>query len=162
VKDIVGIRGWPEDKGRDGERKPMQWNADTNAGFSTAPSTWLPVAPGFEKVNVTAESKDSGSILNYYKALLRLRKTDPALRDGDFALLNEDDPNVLSFVRRAPGGEAAIVILNCTPQPHAAAVRGLAGSSASILLSSFKNRGDAVRLDSLTLPAYGALVARVE
>jgi alpha-glucosidase len=47
VQDPVGRRGWPEDKGRDGERTPMQWNTGTNAGFSSAPKTWLPLAPGY-------------------------------------------------------------------------------------------------------------------
>jgi alpha-glucosidase len=27
VKDPVGLTGWPKDKGRDGERTPMQWNS---------------------------------------------------------------------------------------------------------------------------------------
>ena len=33
VKDPVGVRGWPKEKGRDGERTPMQWNTRANAGF---------------------------------------------------------------------------------------------------------------------------------
>jgi alpha-glucosidase len=161
VKDIVGIRGWPEDKGRDGERKPMQWNGGANAGFSTARMTWLPVAPGYEKVNAAAESRNSGSILNYYRTLLRLRKTDAALRDGDFALVNEDDPNVLSFLRRAPNGETVLVSLNCTSQPRAISIRGLTRPSAVALVSSFIKPGDPVRLDRLNLPPYGTLVAHV-
>ena len=32
VKDPIGITGWPKEKGRDGERTPMQWNAATPAG----------------------------------------------------------------------------------------------------------------------------------
>ncbi|MGO9228772.1 MAG: alpha-glucosidase [Bryobacteraceae bacterium] len=34
VRDPIGITGWPKDKGRDGERTPMQWDAGPNAGFS--------------------------------------------------------------------------------------------------------------------------------
>ena len=161
VKDIVGIRGWPEDKGRDGERKPMQWNGDTTAGFSTSQTPWLSVAPGYEKVNVSAETRDPASLLNYYKALLRLRKSDPALRDGDFALLNEDDPSVLLFVRRAPDGTAALIALNCTPEAHSIAVRGLPERSGKVLLSSFAAVGTALDTGTLQLPPYGALVARL-
>ena len=36
VKDPIGITGWPLEKGRDGERTPMQWDASANAGFSNA------------------------------------------------------------------------------------------------------------------------------
>src|SRR2546430_16813962 len=28
VRDPIGIKGWPTEKGRDGERTPMQWTAD--------------------------------------------------------------------------------------------------------------------------------------
>src|ERR1700733_8045406 len=34
VKDPIGIAGWPTEKGRDGERTPMQWNDSAYAGFS--------------------------------------------------------------------------------------------------------------------------------
>ncbi len=44
VKDPIGITGWPKEKGRDGERTPMQWDASANAGFSTG-RPWLPVPP---------------------------------------------------------------------------------------------------------------------
>ena len=42
VKDPIGITGWPKEKGRDGERTPMQWDSSKDAGFSTAAKTWLP------------------------------------------------------------------------------------------------------------------------
>ena len=34
VKDPLGQVGWPQNKGRDGERTPMQWNRSPNAGFT--------------------------------------------------------------------------------------------------------------------------------
>ncbi len=46
VKDPIGITGWPKEKGRDGERTPMQWDSSKDAGFSDAANTWLPVASG--------------------------------------------------------------------------------------------------------------------
>jgi len=161
VKDIIGIKGWPEEKGRDGERKPMQWNGDTNAGFSTSKTPWLPVSPGYQKMNAAAEARDPGSILNYYKALLKLRKTDAALRDGDFALVNAQDPNVLSFVRRAANGTAALIVVNCTAASQTAAIGGLAETKANVLLSSFAAKGTPIDLDGINLPPYGALVLRI-
>ncbi len=44
VKDPIGIIGWPKEKGRDGERTPMQWDGSANAGF-TSGAPWLPVPP---------------------------------------------------------------------------------------------------------------------
>ena len=43
VKDPIGVTGWPKEKGRDGERTPMQWSGEKNAGFTTGNNTWLPV-----------------------------------------------------------------------------------------------------------------------
>src|ERR1700736_634346 len=46
VKDPQGVTGWPGEKGRDGERTPMQWSDAPNAGFSDA-KPWLPVPPSY-------------------------------------------------------------------------------------------------------------------
>jgi alpha-glucosidase len=81
VKDPVGRTGWPKDKGRDGERIPMPWNADTDGGFSTAKTTWLPVEYDYRTLNVAVEDRNPNSLLNYYKTLIRLRKQDAQLRD---------------------------------------------------------------------------------
>ena len=40
VKDPIGKLGWPVQKGRDGERTPMQWRGGVNAGFSGG-KPWL-------------------------------------------------------------------------------------------------------------------------
>ena len=45
VHDPIGKLGWPKEKGRDGERTPMQWDAAANAGFTTAAKPWLAVPP---------------------------------------------------------------------------------------------------------------------
>ncbi len=61
VKDPIGQRGWPKEKGRDGERTPMQWSTDANAGFSTA-APWNPVDPRYKTYNV--ETEKGGSEFN--------------------------------------------------------------------------------------------------
>jgi alpha-glucosidase len=160
VKDPNGVRGWPENKGRDGERKPMQWNGDTSAGFSTSTNTWLSVAPGFEKVNAQVEDKDPNSILNYYRTLLRLRKTNLALRDGDFSLVNQDDPNVLSYIRRS-GNETVLVTLNITPDNQTIAIQGQKATAGTTLLSSWLKPGARVDLKKIELPPYGVVVTKL-
>jgi alpha-glucosidase len=74
VHDPIGKIGWPKEKGRDGERTPMQWNGSAEAGFTTSAKPWLPVPPSATQYNVEAERKDAGSIFNWYKRLLALRK----------------------------------------------------------------------------------------
>src|SRR5213075_2628829 len=82
VHDPIGKLGWPKEKGRDGERTPMQWDSTPQAGFTTVSKPWLPIPPSSAQYNVDAESKDPNSILNTYKKLIGLRRSERALRDG--------------------------------------------------------------------------------
>src|SRR5208282_2461166 len=70
VKDPIGRIGWPQEKGRDGERTPMQWDESANAGFSKT-TPWLPVPATAKTHNVADELKDPDSVLNYYKKVLK-------------------------------------------------------------------------------------------
>lgn len=117
VKDPIGKLGWPREKGRDGERTPMQWTAGVNAGFS-AVKPWLPVGPNYKTHNVETESKDPNSVLSFYRALGRLRQDEAAFRDGTYRAVNTDDANVLSYVRSAANGEQVLVALNMSAEPR--------------------------------------------
>ena len=110
MQDPEGKLGWPKEIGRDGERTPMQWNDSANAGFSAA-KPWLPVPHSARTHNVADEMKDPDSVLSFYRKLLALRHTEAALLDGDYVSINEDNPNVLTYLRRYKG-EAILVILN--------------------------------------------------
>jgi alpha-glucosidase len=161
VRDPIGITGWPQEKGRDGERTPMQWTDGANAGFSTGSSTWLPVAPDYKERNVAVERPDPNSLLNFYKALIRLRKQNSALRDGDFALVNASDRNVLSYLRKAGDGASVLVVLNCTALPQTVSF-DLPSKEAATLLSSFAKTGRPVDLKRFMLPPYGSWVGQLK
>jgi len=118
VKDPIGRTGWPEEKGRDGERTPMQWSNNANAGFSDA-TPWLPVPPSYQTHNVASESQDPNSVLNLYRKVLALRHTNRALLEGSYTALNEDDPNVMSYLRSSKG-KAVLVALNMSATPQKA------------------------------------------
>lgn len=159
VRDPIGIIGWPKEIGRDGERTPMQWNDGKDAGFSAAAKTWLPVAPDYRTVNVAAEERNPDSLLDYYRSLIQLRKTNTALRDGDFELIDRSDDNVLAWLRKASNGETVLVALNFTASPRPVAFD--VGPAATTLLSSFSKKGAIVDLKSVTLPPYGAYIGQV-
>ncbi len=110
VKDPIGIAGWPKEKGRDGERTPMQWDNSPNAGFSQF-KPWLPVPGSYKTHNVASELKDPESVLQFYKRLLALRHREPALLDGDYVALDQDNLDVLSYLRRYHN-QAVLVVLN--------------------------------------------------
>jgi len=163
VKDPVGRVGWPEDKGRDGERTPMQWNGELNAGFSrTAP--WLPVPDSYKTHNVAAELKNPDSILNFYKRLLALRHQEATLLEGEYVPLNEDDPNVLAYLRRYKD-EAMLVVLNMSGSEQKVSFdlgrKGFSGPSAATMLTTLKSHPPAADLSALSLGPFDVYVAKV-
>jgi alpha-glucosidase len=116
VKDPIGRLGWPKEKGRDGERTPMQWSDEPNAGFTTG-TPWNALPDTYKTYNVAHELKDPNSILNWYKQLLALRRSRPALLDGEYVALNEKDPNVFSYLRKIKN-DAVIVVINMSAAPQ--------------------------------------------
>ncbi len=164
VHDPIGKLGWPTEKGRDGERTPMQWNSSPNAGFTTSTTPWLKVPPSAATYNVETETKDPDSVFNAYKRLLALRKSNPALRDGSYEAVNKDDPDVFSFVRKG-GTSTVLVALNMSN--HAKTVsfqlakKAVKGPSAAVLFSSPRLSAGVLELDRVELPPFGAVVAAV-
>jgi alpha-glucosidase len=165
VRDPIGKIGWPKEKGRDGERTPMQWDSSKKAGFSTAARTWLPVPPSAKQYNVASESGDPESILSFYKRLLALRRNNPALREGSYISLNRSDPNVLSFLRKNNAGEAVLVALNMSSQLQTVAFdlssQAITGKTARPLLTAASSTTPEIWLNGVTLPPFGVLIAAV-
>lgn len=160
VKDPIGKTGWPEEKGRDGERTPMQWSDAANAGFSTV-APWLPVAPNYKTHNVETEDQDPDSILNFYRRVLALRHEDPALREGRYIALNEGDPNVLSYLRQYKD-EAVLVVLNMSGAQQSVkfdlAKQGFGKSKPTTLLTTIKPEPSGV--GAIELPPFGVYIAK--
>jgi alpha-glucosidase len=161
VHDPIGKRGWPKEKGRDGERTPMQWDAASGAGFTTNAKPWLPIAPSSTTYNVETESKDPNSIYNVYKRLLALRKANPILRDGVQESIDNDDPNVFAFLRRTSDG-AVLVALNMSAHPHTVAFHLTVGKQLKPLLTTPTQSTETIPLDHVTLAPFATVVAVVE
>jgi alpha-glucosidase len=97
--------------GRDPVRTPMQWDAGQNAGFSSA-APWLPLSGDFAQANVATQSAAPASMLSLYRALLALRRAEPALSIGDYAPVSAGE-QMLAFERRH-GSRRLLVMLNLT------------------------------------------------
>lgn len=160
VRDPIGKMGWPREKGRDGERTPMQWDATASAGFTTGKASWLPVGADHATRNVAAESRDGNSLLNYYKMLIRLRKENPQLRDGTVKIVDENNPNVLSFLREKDG-KAVLVALNFSGQPQTVKYDPAVARSLKTVLSSFGAPATSSAA-ALSLAAFGAYAGTVQ
>jgi alpha-glucosidase len=161
VKDPIGITGWPKQKGRDGERTPMQWDAAKNAGFTTG-KPWLPVPPTAATVNVTDEEASGDSMLRWYQALIHLKKTNPALEHGSNVMLDTTNTSVLSWERKAPGAAPAVVSVNFTAEPQT--VNLAAGMKAGSLHTLLKSPGaaDPAGLEHIELAPFGVYVGEVQ
>ncbi|GBP27907.1 Maltase A1 [Eumeta japonica] len=128
---------------RDPERTPFQWSSEKNAGFSTADKTWLPVAEGYETLNVEYQKKADRSHYHVYRSLAKLRQ-DKVFRLGKYEslALNSD---VFAF-QRWYQGEAYVVVVNLRDTEHTVDLtylQNVYGKSKIVITSvqSPKNKG---------------------
>jgi len=93
---------------RNGVRTPMQWTPDRNAGFSRADYARLfaPVIAdtvyGYQALNVEAQEASPGSLLNWVRELIRVRKQHPGLWMGKLRFVNPTNRRVMAFIRSFP------------------------------------------------------------
>ncbi|WP_303997275.1 alpha-glucosidase [Megamonas hypermegale] len=85
-------------KARDNARTPMQWNDSENAGF-TQGKPWYRVNPNYPQINVENALADENSVFYCYQKLIKLRRENPIMVYGDYALLLPDDENIYAYTR---------------------------------------------------------------
>ena len=158
VKDPIGRKGWPKEKGRDGERTPMQWDSSENAGF-TKGTPWLPVPPTYKTHNVADESKDPDSILEFYKKLLQLRQANQALLEGTYQAIDEGNANVLSYLRIYKD-QGIVVALNMSGTEQKVNLdlkqKGFASTTRLLATGKISALGDGVSLEP-----YGVFIGQL-
>ncbi|HZD19611.1 MAG TPA: alpha-glucosidase C-terminal domain-containing protein, partial [Burkholderiales bacterium] len=147
---------------RNGVRTPMQWSPDRNAGFSKADPQRLYLPPimdpiyGFEAVNVEAQNRDPGSLLNWMKRMLAVRKTSHVFGRGSLAFLPAGNRKVLAYLREL-GDEAILCVANLSraAQPIELGLKKYRGRVPVEVLgrTAFPPIGELPYL--LTLPAHG-------
>lgn len=138
LTDPPGLRFWPMNKGRDGCRTPMVWDADQpHAGFSDADKTWLPVKEPQSARSAMQQAEGNDSTLHRWRELLAFRKAKAALVSGKTTFIDLPEP-LFAFTRAHPdGGEHIACIYNLSPEPHVLRVNGgtQTGPSASAHLT---------------------------
>ncbi|MEU4191931.1 alpha-amylase family protein [Kribbella sp. NPDC026611] len=108
-------------EGRSAVRTPMQWSADPQAGFTTAPAADL-VAPlpggeyGPEHVNVAAQRRDPDSLFNWMKLLILRYRESPELSWGTCTILETGAPAVFAHRSDYEGG-SIVAVHNFSAEP---------------------------------------------
>lgn len=95
---------------RDNTRTPMQWDDSLNAGFSKS-NPWIHVNPNYKYINVKEQLEDDDSILNFYKKMIKVKKSSECLIYGKYNLILEDDTNIFAY-ERILNDEKFLVICN--------------------------------------------------
>ena len=141
---------------RDNARTPMQWSDTENAGFTTG-TPWLKVNEKYHAINVAAQEKDPDSVLQYYRKLIALRKSE-AYRElftyGEFTQVYGEMDHIMAYTRildekkvlvAANFGETEVVLPVQQPVKQ-------------VLLF---NQPVEVEADRIVLPGCGVLVAEM-
>jgi len=146
LRDPVGVRGWPEQKGRDGSRTPMPWEPGEGYGFTQAGvEPWLPF--GEHDGRTWAEQREEpGSALTLTHDLLALRRAEPDLREGAYEQLQAPD-GVWAYRR----GDGIAVAINVGAGPAAVDLGGT-------VLVSTSRRGEAEPFAGELPPRSGVVV----
>ena len=146
-------------KGRDNARTPMQWSAKPLAGFSQNTS-WIKVADSFKTINVAEEESDSQSVLNFYRKLINLKKTDETLQDGQYALDSTTAKNVIAY-QRFDAHATWLVVANLSNKVETYQLpQDLANHTYQTVLGN--NGCNIQQQDHLKLAAWGAILLKFE
>jgi oligo-1,6-glucosidase len=120
---------------RDNGRTPMQWDNTKNANFSTG-KPWLPVNSNHTTVNAEVQEKDPNSILNYFRKMVKLRKSEPTLIYGDWKLVDAANPSIFAYTRSL-NGKKLLVLLNFKATDAKLDATGLDLSKAKVLIGNY-------------------------
>ncbi len=104
--------GMPNGEGTKDEEKrtPMRWDDLANAGFTTG-AIWYAFSTEEAAITVAAQEADPESLLNFYKAMIALRKNQLALSQGATEVLDTDENALLAF-RRVTDEQEILVLAN--------------------------------------------------
>jgi alpha-glucosidase len=123
-RDPFGIRQPGTGQGRDPVRTPMPWDGSANCGFTTG-EPWLPLGEDHPALSVEAQRHDPNSMLTLTRALLELRRREPALSVGDWAPLAVEE-DILVYTRTWRD-RRLVIALNLHAASRVVSHQGLAG-----------------------------------
>ena len=157
--DIETFMETQKNSARDNSRTPFQWDDSQNAGFSTE-KPWIEIGADYMDVNVELQERFPDSVLNYFRSMVALRKSTPALVYGDFELINPDDERVFAYIR-SMDNERWFIVLNFTKK-RSRFVHGLDLGDADPVVHNYEDKKIKVKGDEIVLRPFEALVFKLQ
>lgn len=147
---------------RDGARTPMQWDDSPQAGFSFGKDVepWLPVHPNYPQVNVQTALQEPGSILNFYRRLIQVRKQSHALRQGRWRTLIHYPHEHMAYLRETDTETVLVAINFAYEQPF---IRDVPIDEAgwTVLLSTDYEAGKQIDLADTLKPFEVSILQKI-
>lgn len=141
-------------KSRDNARTPMQWNGGRNAGF-TEGTPWIGVNGNYTEINVEEQRKREDSVFHFYQKLISLRRENPIIVYGSFALLWPEDEDIFGYTRSL-AGEKLLVICNFSEKERRIKIPA-EFSQGELLLANYR---EAEIKDEMKIRPYEAVVIK--
>lgn len=147
-------------KERNAVRTPMQWADEVQAGFSTAEQTIHPIIGtgiySYKHINVEAQRRDPGSLLNWTARMIRLRKECPEIGWGSWKILPTGSSKVLGM-RYDWEGNSMVVLHNFDEKPQEVRIRpGVQGGERLVnLLAEEASHSTHSGIHKIALESYG-------
>jgi alpha-glucosidase len=143
---------------RDPSRTPMQWDHSPYAGFSKV-KPWLRLPDNYPRINVKVQQLDIFSMLNFYKALIELRRREAALHVGNYESIFSDR-QIIAYLREAADNRF-LIVLNLTHRPSFFNPQTFK-FQGKIELSTEPERHGAVVTDTIALSGDEGVMVRLE
>ena len=139
---------------RDNSRVVMHWDDSEFAGFSTA-KPWIGPNKNKDIINVKAAQLDENSILNYYKKLIQVYKTEPLVKDGIYKDLLPNHKKIFAYERKL-GDESLLVISNFSKDNVKCNImNNYAGFDCKVLLNNYNE------IDLMCLKPYQSVLIKL-
>ncbi|PIB27158.1 oligo-1,6-glucosidase [Maribacter sp. 4U21] len=133
--DVAAFIENEKDASRDNARTPMQWDTSKNAGFSEE-KPWIKVNDNYaDGINVASQENDRGSVLNYFRKMVQIRKDHLALIYGSYELLLPDNERVYAYTRTLEENKY-LILLSFSREREILTLEQFKGQNAKLLLAN--------------------------
>ena len=140
---------------RDSARTPVQWDDSEHAGFTTG-TPWFYVNENYKEINVKAQERDPDSVLNFYRAAIKLRRELPSVRHGDYKEHGSHSSKLYTYTREDDSEKILIVCSYSEKNVKWKAPAGFDMGRADLMLCNY------TQMEESVMKPYEARVYRLK